>query len=137
MGSKSLFPTAAVTPGGSQVTAQAAPAARNNARLTNGMLIGQSVSTLSSGPGPNAFEVGVIAYDPDAGILNVRIKDSANAEEVDCTVELEKMTGTGTVVIQLGDSKLSPKIEIKISPRVTPPKFATIEEAEKWMEENS
>lgn len=140
--SKSLFPPLAPGPNTlvapvTAPTTPVAPAARNNARLTNGMLLGQSVSTLSSGPGPNAFEVGVVSYDPDSGVVNVRVKDAAGADEVDCTVELDKMPGSGTIEIVLGDSKLSPKIEIKISPRVKPPTFTSIEEAEAWMEANA
>ena len=130
---KSLFPQNVPGP---QPRAQTLPA-RNNSRLSNGLLVGQSVTTLASGPGPNAFEIGVISLDPDTGVLNVRVKDSVQAEEIDCTVMLADMQGSGTIEIVLGDSKLSPKVEIKISPRVTPPKFATIDEAEAWMEANA
>lgn len=88
-------------------------------------------------PGPNAFEVAVASYDPDAQVLVIRVKDSEDAEEIEAVIDLMAMTGSGTIEIQLGDSKLAPKIEIKVRPRVTPPKFATIEQAEKWMEENA
>lgn len=107
----------------------------NGARVNNGMLIGQSVATVATPAGPNAFEVGVVSYDPDAGIVNVRVTDSSQAEVAECTVELEKMTGCGIIDLHLGEGKLSPRIEIRIYPRVKPPKFASVEEAEKWMEE--
>lgn len=88
-------------------------------------------------PGPNAFEVAVASYDPDAQLVVVRVKTSADAEEIEAVVDLGAATNSGVIEMVLGDSKLSPKIQIKILPKVTPPKFATIEEAEAWMEANS
>lgn len=107
-------------------------------------LVGQQVSVPPSQgahptpvPGPNAFEVAVASYDPDAQVVVVRVKDSADAEEIEAIVDLGAATNKGTIEIVLGDNKLSPKILLQIVPRVTPPKFATIEEAEAWMEENA
>lgn len=102
---------------------------------------GQAVATQNPPttpvPGPNAFEVAVASYDPDAQIVVVRVKTAADAEEIEAVVDLGAATNSGVIEMVLGDSKLSPKIQIKILPKVTPPKFATIEEAEAWMEANS
>lgn len=99
----------------------------------------QPGATTSSGvaAGPNAFEVGVIAYDPDAGILNVRIKSNADAEEIEATMKLDDMTGKGMVELLLGDNRLAPRIEIVVHPRVKPPTFTSPEEADAWLEAHS
>lgn len=147
MGSRPLFPkvdpaaAAAAVPqpaaqGLQQLASQmqAATGVGVQATRSNGTLLGQSVSVIAAPPGPNAFEVGVIAYDPDSGVLNIRIKTDADAEEIEATMEVEKMTGTGTVELLLGSSRLSPRIDIVVHPRVKPPKFSTPEEADAWLE---
>jgi hypothetical protein len=67
----------------------------------------------------------------------VRIKSNADAEEIEATMELDQMTGKGTVELLLGDSRLAPRIEIVIHPRVKPPTFTSPEEADAWLEAHS
>lgn len=144
MGSRSLFPSAVVPPGGSQVLPQTpVPAALNGliqAISPNALpaAVMQASGPPAPAPGPNSFELMVASYDPDAGVLVVRFKDGPSSPEMELVTDFnDPGLQNGAVVLQLGDSRLSQSVVLQIKPKVKPPKFATIEEAEKWMEENA
>lgn len=89
-------------------------------------------------PGPNAFEVMVVSYDPDSQMLVARFKDGPGAQEMELVTDFsDPGLQQGSVVVALGDNMLAPSVVLAINPRKTPPKFTSVEEAEKWLEENS
>lgn len=84
-------------------------------------------------PGPNAFEVMSIQYDPDSNIVVVSLPN-----EVQARFDLAEMEdgGSGFQTL-LRDSKLGPRLDIHVTPRVTMPKFNSPEEADAWLEANA
>lgn len=106
--------------------------------LPSGALVAPTPAVTSMPvPGPNAFEVGVLAYDPDSATLVVRVRTEKDAEEIEAVIDLQAMTANGTIEIILGEGKLAPKIVINVKPRVKPPAFSTPEEADAWLEEHA
>lgn len=83
-------------------------------------------------PGPNSREVGVLSYDPDAGLLCFTMPN-----DVQAFVKFDELDDEGTSFeILLNDSKIGPQVKLQMR-NVRLPKFASPEEAEAWLEAHS
>lgn len=87
---------------------------------------------------PAAFELAVISYDPAQSLINVRATDKQAGEVKEVTAVLSDPAFTeGLIKIALGEGPLAARVEIRIVGPARPPKFATVEEADAWLEEHS
>lgn len=83
-------------------------------------------------PGPNTREVGVLEYDPDAGLLVFTMPNDVKAY-----VKFDDLDEAGTEFeILLNDTKIGPQVKLQFK-NVRLPKFSTPEEAEAWLEAHS
>jgi hypothetical protein len=84
-------------------------------------------------PGPNAYEAFTGEYDPDKQLLRIGLPGDREA-----FVDFNALTpDSPSVRVVLGDTKLSPTVTLTFANPGKPPKFATVEEAEAWLEEHS
>lgn len=84
-------------------------------------------------PGPNAFEVASLQYDPDQNLLVVSLPN-----DVQAAFALSDMATEGsTFTLQLQDSKLGPRVNVEVIPRTVMPRFSSPEEADAWLEANA
>lgn len=83
-------------------------------------------------PGPNTREIGVLEYDPDAGLLVFTMPNDVKA-----FVKFDDLDDDGTSFeILLNDSKIGPQVKLQMK-NVRLPKFSSPEEAEAWLEAHS
>lgn len=88
-------------------------------------------STAVPEPGPNTREVGLLEYDPDAGLLVFTMPN-----DVRTYIKFDELDGDRSFDVLLNDTKIGPQVKLTFK-NVRLPKFSSPEEAEAWLEENS